>query len=163
YQPIWRPCPPRRNEFQGLPAYLLHLLFQHSRDVRFFRTAFLDRKSTRLNSSHVKISYAVFCLKKKTSSTNRKKLTSSSHALALTQRNFYSILCQLSMLFTLSCHSFYPHRNLHSFPTRRSSDLYQPTWRPCPPRRNEFQGLPAYLLHLLFQHSLDVRFFQTAF
>src|SRR5690625_6062301 len=27
----------------------------------------LDRKSTRLNSSHVAISYAVFCLKKKTS------------------------------------------------------------------------------------------------
>src|SRR5204863_9488003 len=26
----------------------------------------LDRKSTRLNSSHVEISYAVFCLKKKT-------------------------------------------------------------------------------------------------
>src|SRR5690606_40423544 len=26
--------------------------------------ALLDRKSTRLNSSHVKISYAVFCLKK---------------------------------------------------------------------------------------------------
>src|SRR5690554_7700559 len=26
---------------------------------------FLDRKSTRLNSSHVRISYAVFCLKKK--------------------------------------------------------------------------------------------------
>src|SRR5690606_41920601 len=29
------------------------------------RYDFLDRKSTRLNSSHVKISYAVFCLKKK--------------------------------------------------------------------------------------------------
>src|SRR5690349_22990260 len=27
-----------------------------------------DRKSTRLNSSHVEISYAVFCLKKKTKS-----------------------------------------------------------------------------------------------
>src|SRR5690554_7618994 len=27
---------------------------------------FIDRKSTRLNSSHVRISYAVFCLKKKT-------------------------------------------------------------------------------------------------
>src|SRR5690606_39880101 len=27
--------------------------------------ALTDRKSTRLNSSHVKISYAVFCLKKK--------------------------------------------------------------------------------------------------
>src|SRR5690606_41213570 len=37
-----------------------------------------DRKSTRLNSSHVKISYAVFCLKKKKpswllSGKNRKK------------------------------------------------------------------------------------------
>src|SRR5436309_6978091 len=30
-----------------------------------------DRKSTRLNSSHVKISYAVFCLKKKKKITNQ--------------------------------------------------------------------------------------------
>src|SRR5690242_20790759 len=30
-----------------------------------FLLAFLDRKSTRLNSSHMSISYAVFCLKKK--------------------------------------------------------------------------------------------------
>src|SRR3712207_7045009 len=30
--------------------------------------ACLDRKSTRLNSSHANISYAVFCLKKKTQS-----------------------------------------------------------------------------------------------
>src|SRR5438034_3624944 len=30
-----------------------------------------DRKSTRLNSSHTVISYAVFCLKKKTRQTNR--------------------------------------------------------------------------------------------
>src|SRR3989442_4580831 len=29
-----------------------------------------DRKSTRLNSSHVRISYAVFCLKKKTQYTH---------------------------------------------------------------------------------------------
>src|SRR5690625_6563201 len=29
-----------------------------------------DRKSTRLNSSHVAISYAVFCLKKKTTENN---------------------------------------------------------------------------------------------
>src|SRR3712207_8294850 len=29
------------------------------------RDALLDRKSTRLNSSHANISYAVFCLKKK--------------------------------------------------------------------------------------------------
>src|SRR2546429_6352024 len=31
----------------------------------------IDRKSTRLNSSHGYISYAVFCLKKKTSLTHR--------------------------------------------------------------------------------------------
>src|SRR5688500_19604963 len=30
-----------------------------------------DRKSTRLNSSHLVISYAVFCLKKKTDKTSR--------------------------------------------------------------------------------------------
>src|SRR5690625_5398405 len=35
----------------------------------------LDRKSTRLNSSHVAISYAVFCLKKK---TNNKDLRTTS-------------------------------------------------------------------------------------
>src|SRR5204862_6483479 len=32
---------------------------------RAVRGGMLDRKSTRLNSSHVEISYAVFCLKKK--------------------------------------------------------------------------------------------------
>src|SRR2546430_2602603 len=34
-------------------------------DVALFRAKELDRKSTRLNSSHSQISYAVFCLKKK--------------------------------------------------------------------------------------------------
>src|SRR5690349_21976410 len=33
----------------------------------------LDRKSTRLNSSHVEISYAVFCLKKKKKKKQYKK------------------------------------------------------------------------------------------
>src|SRR3712207_7110658 len=33
------------------------------------RTWWLDRKSTRLNSSHANISYAVFCLKKKNKTT----------------------------------------------------------------------------------------------
>src|SRR5438874_9101853 len=32
-----------------------------------------DRKSTRLNSSHVEISYAVFCLKKKKKKKNKKR------------------------------------------------------------------------------------------
>src|SRR5438874_9524075 len=43
--------------------------------IRLVRGALVDRKSTRLNSSHVEISYAVFCLKKK------KKLTLLSHSL----------------------------------------------------------------------------------
>src|SRR5690606_41480552 len=34
-----------------------------SDDIRAGRNITRDRKSTRLNSSHVKISYAVFCLK----------------------------------------------------------------------------------------------------
>src|SRR3712207_6971170 len=38
------------------PALLLQLLHRHGQA--------LDRKSTRLNSSHANISYAVFCLKK---------------------------------------------------------------------------------------------------
>src|SRR3712207_8222138 len=33
--------------------------------------AYRDRKSTRLNSSHANISYAVFCLKKKHTNTNK--------------------------------------------------------------------------------------------
>src|SRR5699024_11954348 len=36
--------------------------------------AALDRKSTRLNSSHVSISYAVFCLKKKKNEAEQKKI-----------------------------------------------------------------------------------------
>src|SRR5947207_7557267 len=36
----------------------------------------LDRKSTRLNSSHTVISYAVFCLKKKTSASRSQQLRS---------------------------------------------------------------------------------------
>src|SRR3712207_8157313 len=37
--------------------------------MRAAREAQLDRKSTRLNSSHANISYAVFCLKKKKNRT----------------------------------------------------------------------------------------------
>src|SRR3712207_7543245 len=41
----------------------------------FHRAAAEDRKSTRLNSSHANISYAVFCLKKKKIPTLSKRLT----------------------------------------------------------------------------------------
>src|SRR5690625_6531674 len=45
---------------QYLPEFLLA-----DPDQRLIFSLFVDRKSTRLNSSHVAISYAVFCLKKK--------------------------------------------------------------------------------------------------
>src|SRR5690606_40580348 len=47
--------PSRRQE-------LVQLIKLETKDTLHRRVA--DRKSTRLNSSHVKISYAVFCLKK---------------------------------------------------------------------------------------------------
>src|SRR5438067_6337962 len=53
-----------KNKDAGLPgeAHFLDLaIFADQQGV----VAGLDRKSTRLNSSHVSISYAVFCLKKK--------------------------------------------------------------------------------------------------
>src|SRR5690606_39832005 len=43
-----------------------HVRQQGQEDVLQRARGLGDRKSTRLNSSHVKISYAVFCLKKKT-------------------------------------------------------------------------------------------------
>src|SRR5690625_6759978 len=39
--------------------------FANQKDGELFLSESKDRKSTRLNSSHVAISYAVFCLKKK--------------------------------------------------------------------------------------------------
>src|SRR5690349_23718802 len=50
--PCSRPCPGPSVCPSSLPRHEL----RHTE----------DRKSTRLNSSHVEISYAVFCLKKKT-------------------------------------------------------------------------------------------------
>src|SRR5205085_11412166 len=52
------------NNFQNFNLYLysfpIKILFNNLPSI-----ANLDRKSTRLNSSHSQISYAVFCLKKK--------------------------------------------------------------------------------------------------
>src|SRR2546427_7737335 len=43
----------------------IHVAFYSNEDLARLLEVFLDRKSTRLNSSHSQISYAVFCLKKK--------------------------------------------------------------------------------------------------
>src|SRR5256885_10330320 len=60
-----------------LPALhlLQHLGFQYltpteALALRGGKRGRVDRKSTRLNSSHLVISYAVFCLKKKTESSD---------------------------------------------------------------------------------------------
>src|SRR5699024_12331378 len=53
---------------QGIDLKLVPGSGRHGQVLRSDIDAFKakDRKSTRLNSSHVSISYAVFCLKKKT-------------------------------------------------------------------------------------------------
>src|SRR2546430_7241422 len=53
----------------------------------FVSDASLDRKSTRLNSSHSQISYAVFCLKKKNTKFTICSTTAVSLATVLTIRN----------------------------------------------------------------------------
>src|SRR5262245_63127239 len=59
-------CPTRKS--RRLPGGFLHWWSCRSERCDPGSTAneLLDRKSTRLNSSHLGISYAVFCLKKKT-------------------------------------------------------------------------------------------------
>src|SRR5690625_6862369 len=58
----------RLSQRDGKHQYLAHLprVLKYLRQVipRYEIFTPLDRKSTRLNSSHVAISYAVFCLKK---------------------------------------------------------------------------------------------------
>src|SRR2546430_9301549 len=57
YTTLFRSAPPLLDDLDRFPP---------ARDLtRRRRKYFIDRKSTRLNSSHSQISYAVFCLKKK--------------------------------------------------------------------------------------------------
>src|SRR5439155_2946404 len=52
------------------------------------RAGIQDRKSTRLNSSHVAISYAVFCLKKKFSQNIHNPITTPTHTPLVTHLYF---------------------------------------------------------------------------
>src|SRR5438067_6203445 len=68
--PICPGSPSRRRRPESMAAGSCRFLFppgggEVNRERR-------DRKSTRLNSSHVSISYAVFCLKKKKKTTLQK-------------------------------------------------------------------------------------------
>ena len=53
------------KEFEDASA-VLPISRNKSGELKKSANKLLDRKSTRLNSSHARISYAVFCLKKKT-------------------------------------------------------------------------------------------------
>src|SRR5699024_11696196 len=66
-QDMHRRLPGGRAGVQYAADPLLHIYFGRMTSVLQGR----DRKSTRLNSSHVSISYAVFCLKKKNSVKNQ--------------------------------------------------------------------------------------------
>src|SRR2546429_4517581 len=58
----------RVTHAQAVPSALPQMVCGRHRSAR--KNLFIDRKSTRLNSSHGYISYAVFCLKKKKSSNS---------------------------------------------------------------------------------------------
>src|SRR3712207_7597705 len=55
----------REPRVRKLPRHALGVLGRFDAKREHQRGAGADRKSTRLNSSHANISYAVFCLKKK--------------------------------------------------------------------------------------------------
>src|SRR5437868_9002705 len=58
-------APVRRDSSRLAFRAKYHFAWRSASSMSIRRGLCLDRKSTRLNSSHVSISYAVFCLKKK--------------------------------------------------------------------------------------------------
>src|SRR3712207_7788819 len=59
----WSACILREHLDMQISCIQIHK--NGTEDINDVRNFFPDRKSTRLNSSHANISYAVFCLKKK--------------------------------------------------------------------------------------------------
>src|SRR5688572_31783999 len=57
--------------YQGIPVIIISTEGKEEDTIRGLK---IDRKSTRLNSSHSQISYAVFCLKKKKDNKYNKPL-----------------------------------------------------------------------------------------
>src|SRR5438874_7193920 len=67
--PVHRLLPTRVEEIENLLQMAPSDRQPRQPDMRHALVVAVDRKSTRLNSSHVEISYAVFCLKKKKNKT----------------------------------------------------------------------------------------------
>src|ERR1035441_10892906 len=66
--PGYEDCPQARTVLHSYRIAIWLLALAAIAVTAFGPPAILDRKSTRLNSSHLGISYAVFCLKKKNNS-----------------------------------------------------------------------------------------------
>src|SRR5437660_8399482 len=81
YTTLFRSIKPRRGVVQD--GGLFHVA--EMRDGIAEGTIQRDRKSTRLNSSHVAISYAVFCLKKKKQNGMTNERRGSMHAFTSSQ------------------------------------------------------------------------------
>src|SRR2546429_5147675 len=77
YTTLFRSAATDRPPGDRRPLRALHVRTRHpglGAECEREAHAKVDRKSTRLNSSHGYISYAVFCLKKKNKITNEKTL-----------------------------------------------------------------------------------------
>src|SRR5437868_11258679 len=64
---------PYTTLFRSVQSHRRHVHARAVAEDRGFLQLLADRKSTRLNSSHVSISYAVFCLKKKKKKQKKKQ------------------------------------------------------------------------------------------
>src|SRR5256885_2757450 len=66
YTTLFRSVTQTRVRDEGKREHTKHMLrLRHASQINGAEANEIDRKSTRLNSSHLVISYAVFCLKKK--------------------------------------------------------------------------------------------------
>src|SRR3712207_7073524 len=84
YTTLFRSWDVRVSDQRDAPGWMADACEVHRGDLRAAdearaavsgcgRVVHLDRKSTRLNSSHANISYAVFCLKKKKNQKQRER------------------------------------------------------------------------------------------
>src|SRR5438067_1424427 len=93
---------PRKNGSGEPDQSFLDSLHNYPRDA-VLRIRQGDRKSTRLNSSHVSISYAVFCLKKKKKIKNTRYSTNIYKYASHT----YDIVCVLNIHHCFICILFF--------------------------------------------------------
>src|ERR1035441_5503613 len=140
------PRPPRSTLFPYTTLFRSQVVYPTSLDPEkyFGRSRLglrtdLDRKSTRLNSSHLGISYAVFCLKK---------------------NYFFFHDTATTEIYTLSLHDALPiSSGLSHIP--RSGEVLRPLapWPPHRPRSEEHTSELQSLRHLVCRLLLEKKLF----